>query len=152
MTKPGLCETTPGVKSYAGYVHLPPNFLDDMSEVDAQNYPINTYVALLQNVSCHQNKAHFPNRFFWFFEARTEPHNAPLAIWLNGGPGGSSLMGLLEENGPCFVSEDSKSTYLNEWSWNNNVNSKSAISPVMRSLWIVETAFPDDQCHPILPL
>lgn len=42
VTKPGLCETTPGVKSYAGYVHLPPNFLDDMSDVDIQNYPINT--------------------------------------------------------------------------------------------------------------
>lgn len=42
VTKPGLCETTPGVKSYAGYVHLPPNFLDDKNEVDAQNYPINT--------------------------------------------------------------------------------------------------------------
>lgn len=33
-------------------------------------------------------------------------------------------MGLLEENGPCFVSSDSKSTYLNEWSWNNEVNCK----------------------------
>ncbi len=31
-------------------------------------------------------------------------------------------MGLLEENGPCFVGPDSKSTYLNPWSWNNEVN------------------------------
>jgi carboxypeptidase C (cathepsin A) len=31
-------------------------------------------------------------------------------------------MGLLEENGPCFVSPDSKSTYLNPHSWNNHVN------------------------------
>lgn len=29
---------------------------------------------------------------------------------------------LLEENGPCFVASDSKSTYLNPWSWNNEVN------------------------------
>lgn len=36
-------------------------------------------------------------------------------------------MGLLEENGPCFVSADSKSTYLNEWSWNNDVNSKQVL-------------------------
>lgn len=32
------------------------------------------------------------------------------------------MMGLLEENGPCFVAADSKSTFLNEWSWNNEVN------------------------------
>ncbi|KAH6639940.1 serine carboxypeptidase [Truncatella angustata] len=95
-----ICETTPGVKSYSGYVHLPAGLLDDTGEV--QNYPINT--------------------FFWFFESRIDPHNAPLAIWLNGGPGGSSMMGLLEENGPCFVGPDSKSTYLNPWSWNNEVN------------------------------
>jgi len=31
-------------------------------------------------------------------------------------------MGLLEENGPCFVASDSQSTYLNAWSWNNEVN------------------------------
>ncbi|KAH8888454.1 serine carboxypeptidase [Thozetella sp. PMI_491] len=96
--EPGICETTPGVKSYAGYVHLPPNFIDHAS----QDYPINT--------------------FFWFFEARKAPENAPLAIWLNGGPGASSIMGLLEENGPCFIGPDSKSTYLNPWSWNNEVN------------------------------
>jgi carboxypeptidase C (cathepsin A) len=32
------------------------------------------------------------------------------------------MMGLLEENGPCFIGPDSKSTYLNPWSWNNEVN------------------------------
>ncbi|KAK2599802.1 hypothetical protein N8I77_011526 [Diaporthe amygdali] len=100
--EPGICETTPGVKSYSGYVHLPKGLLDDGSGGEKQDYPINT--------------------FFWFFESRKDPINAPLAIWLNGGPGGSSLMGLLEENGPCFIGPDSKSTYLNPWSWNNEVN------------------------------
>lgn len=32
------------------------------------------------------------------------------------------MMGLLQENGPCFVGADSNSTYLNPWSWNNEVN------------------------------
>ncbi|KAI0453898.1 carboxypeptidase S1 [Xylaria acuta] len=100
--EPEICETTPGVRSYSGYVHLPPGFLDDGPNGETQDYPINT--------------------FFWFFEARKNAANAPLAIWLNGGPGGSSMMGLLEENGPCFIGSDSKSTYLNPWSWNNEVN------------------------------
>lgn len=38
---------------------------------------------------------------------------------MNGGPGSSSMFGLLDEHGPCFVNSDSNSTYLNEWSWNN---------------------------------
>jgi hypothetical protein len=59
--------------------------------------------------------------FFWFFESRKDPHKAPLSIWLNGGPGGSSMMGALSENGPCFVNDDSNSTRLNPWSWNNEV-------------------------------
>ena len=95
--KPGICETTPGVKSYAGYVHLPPGTLDEYGTL--QNYSINT--------------------FFWFFEARKDPHNAPTALWMNGGPGSSSMLGLLDEHGPCHVHSDSNSTYLNQWSWNN---------------------------------
>jgi hypothetical protein len=31
------------------------------------------------------------------------------------------MMGALSENGPCFVNNDSNSTYLNPWSWNNEV-------------------------------
>jgi carboxypeptidase C (cathepsin A) len=60
--------------------------------------------------------------FFWFFEARHDPENAPLSIWLNGGPGSTSMMGLLQENGPCFIDEDSETTIHNPWSWNNHVN------------------------------
>jgi carboxypeptidase D len=98
--QPGLCETTPGVKSFAGYVHLPANTLTDVN-VD-QPYPINT--------------------FFWFFESRHDPANSPLSIWMNGGPGSSSMIGLLQENGPCRVNPDSNSTFLNPYSWNNYAN------------------------------
>lgn len=88
------------MKSYSGYVHLPPGVLSDVNV--EQPYPINT--------------------FFWFFESRHDPQNAPLSIWMNGGPGSSSIIGLLQENGPCSVNDDSNSTVLNPWSWNNHVN------------------------------
>ena len=32
------------------------------------------------------------------------------------------MIGALQENGPCFVGEDSNSTYFNPYSWNNEVN------------------------------
>jgi carboxypeptidase C (cathepsin A) len=65
----------------------------------------------------------YPNNlFFWFFESRKDPANSPLAIFIQGGPGFSSMVSVASENGPCFVNEDSNSTTLNPWSWNNEVN------------------------------
>ncbi len=62
------------------------------------------------------------NYFFWLFESRNDPANAPLVMWLTGGPGCSSQLALLSENGPCKVSADGLSTYNNPHSWNTNAN------------------------------
>ncbi|KAK7555241.1 peptidase S10, serine carboxypeptidase [Phyllosticta paracitricarpa] len=85
--EPGLCETTPGVKSYSGYISL--------------------------NATT--------NMFFWFFEARENPQDAPITLWLNGGPGADSLLGLFQGNGPCSIDKDLKEIY-NKYSWNNYSN------------------------------
>ena len=60
--KEGICETTPGVNSYSGYIDLAPDV----------------------------------HTFFWFFEARHDVSTAPLTLWLNGGPGSDSLIGLFQ--------------------------------------------------------
>jgi vitellogenic carboxypeptidase-like protein len=56
--------------------------------------------------------------FYWLCPARTGDKAAPLLIWLNGGPGSSSMMGLFLENGPYFVSDDG-SLHARNASWNN---------------------------------
>lgn len=61
------------------------------------------------------------NYFFWMFESRSEPSKDPLVLWLTGGPGCSSQLAALAENGPCNIGTDGKVT-KNEYGWNNKAN------------------------------
>jgi len=43
------------------------------------------------------------NLFFWLFK-NTALKNPNLVLWINGGPGSSSMFGLFQENGPLLIS------------------------------------------------
>ncbi|KAK8695284.1 hypothetical protein V6N13_000450 [Hibiscus sabdariffa] len=69
--------------------------------------------------------------FYWFFEAAEDPDSKPLVLWLNGGPGCSSIAyGLAEEIGPFHIRPDGKTLYLNPYSWNLAANILFLDSPV----------------------
>ncbi|KAG9187310.1 carboxypeptidase D [Alternaria panax] len=60
--------------------------------------------------------------FWWFFEARNQdPSEAPLTVWINRGPGSSSMIGLFQELGPCGIGPDLK-PFNNPYSWTNASN------------------------------
>ncbi|KZF18844.1 alpha/beta-hydrolase [Xylona heveae TC161] len=58
--------------------------------------------------------------FFWYFESQNDPASDPLTLWMTGGPGDSSMIGLFEEIGPCLINEHGNGTYHNPWAWSRN--------------------------------
>ncbi|KAL8413178.1 hypothetical protein RB594_004700 [Gaeumannomyces avenae] len=70
------------------------------------------------------------NMFYWFFEARSNPTSAPLAMWLNGGPGCSSMIGLCQENGPCHFPDGARQPVVNPNSWNTFANMLYVDQPI----------------------
>ncbi|KAH9675303.1 serine carboxypeptidase-like 45 [Citrus sinensis] len=66
--------------------------------------------------------------FYYFVEAATEAASKPLVLWLNGGPGCSSIgAGAFCEHGPFKPSGDT--LLRNEYSWNKEANMLYLESP-----------------------
>ncbi|XP_043704712.1 serine carboxypeptidase-like 45 isoform X2 [Telopea speciosissima] len=67
--------------------------------------------------------------FYYFAEAETDPASKPLVLWLNGGPGCSSLgVGAFSENGPFRPSGEI--LVRNEYSWNREANMLYLETPI----------------------
>ncbi|CAL5354379.1 hypothetical protein CsSME_00042641 [Camellia sinensis var. sinensis] len=77
------------------------------------------------------NKTHGRAMFYWFFEATYKPENKPVLLWLNGGPGCSSIgYGAAEELGPFFPQNDTRTLKFNNRTWNKAANLLFLESPV----------------------
>ncbi|KIH45949.1 serine carboxypeptidase, partial [Ancylostoma duodenale] len=75
----------------------------------------NQYSGYLRGSDTH--KLHY-----WLVESQNYASTAPLLLWLNGGPGSSSVWGMLTENGPFRPNKDGKTLYENVYSWNKFAN------------------------------
>jgi carboxypeptidase D len=60
--------------------------------------------------------------YFWFFPSNNFAATDEILIWLNGGPGCSSLEGLLQENGPFQWQYGTFKPVPNPWTWVNLTN------------------------------
>ncbi|KAJ4415284.1 hypothetical protein N0V82_007446 [Gnomoniopsis sp. IMI 355080] len=60
--------------------------------------------------------------FFWFFPSTNPDADKEILIWLNGGPGCSSLEGILQENGPFLWQYGTFKPVENPYSWHKLTN------------------------------
>jgi carboxypeptidase D len=60
--------------------------------------------------------------FYWFFPTANAQGKDDIIIWLNGGPGCSSLEGFLQENGPILWQYGTYKPVPNPWSWTKLAN------------------------------
>ncbi|KAK8592840.1 hypothetical protein V6N12_044933 [Hibiscus sabdariffa] len=77
------------------------------------------------------NQEHGRALFYWFFEAQSQPSQKPLLLWLNGGPGCSSIgYGEASELGPLRVGKNGVDLQFNQFAWNREANLLFVESPV----------------------
>jgi vitellogenic carboxypeptidase-like protein len=72
------------------------------------------------------------NMFFWYFPPQKPSANKsnPTVMWLQGGPGGSSLFGLFVENGPFELTADLKMVPRRVGDWNEHYGMLYVDNPV----------------------
>jgi len=77
------------------------------------------------------NSTYNSNTFFWYFPAQSGDASAPTILWLNGGPGFSSLFGMFNEIGPFYVSTDNfPALEALPFTWNKDYNLVFMDNPV----------------------
>jgi cathepsin A (carboxypeptidase C) len=66
---------------------------------------------------------------YWYAEAEGGSADKPVVLWLNGGPGSSSVLGLLQENGPLLINATG-GLMENPWAWTKVANLFVLESPI----------------------
>ncbi|CAH0402935.1 unnamed protein product [Chilo suppressalis] len=61
------------------------------------------------------------NLYFWYFTPFSKKADAPVILWLQGGPGGSSLFGLFTELGPLIAKKNGFRLRKYHWALENHV-------------------------------
>lgn len=94
-------------------------FAVDGSAIPDVSFDIGESYAGLLPIS---DKANASELYFWFVPSPNELAGDEILIWLNGGPGCSSLEGFLQENGPFLWQYGTYLPVKNNWAWSNLTN------------------------------
>ena len=79
-------------------------------------FPFRMYSGYLQVLGTTKNL------HYVYLDSQRDPVNDPLVVWYNGGPGCSSMLGLLQEHGPYIIDNNGTEFRWNDYSWNKETN------------------------------
>ncbi|KAL1863049.1 hypothetical protein Daus18300_008205 [Diaporthe australafricana] len=108
----------------------------DVGESFAGRLPVVSYDKLNAANTSMDNQL-----FFWFFPSDNPLASNEITVWMNGGPGCSSLEGLLQENGPFLWQPGTYSPQPNPFSWTNLTNMVWIDQPIGTGL---SSSYPGD--------
>ena len=91
-------------------VYWPPN--EDMVK-ELKGFDLNYTYPWMYSGFVNVEKDTDSHLFYWFFREENGNSKAPLVLWINGGPGSSSMIGNLLENGPLKLIEDKNTETIN---------------------------------------
>lgn len=123
----------PLLKMHAGYVLLLP-----FAVGSAGSYTVEKLILRHGCRHIEVDSEHNGNLFFWLFQNRHIANRQRTVIWLNGGPGCSSMDGVLMEVGPYRLKDESTLQY-NDGSWDEFANLLFVDQPVGTGLSYVDT-------------
>lgn len=108
-----------------GLVAAHPSLMDKITKLPGQPPVSFQQYSGYVNIDIKKQRA----LFYYFVEAELDPASKPLVLWLNGGPGCSSLgVGAFSENGPFRPS--GQGLLVNEYSWNREANMLYLETPI----------------------
>ena len=103
---------------------VPEHLIRDLPGIDNAQIKFKQYAGYVT-----VNEAKGRNFFYWFVESQNSPATDPLLLWLNGGPGSSSLIGFFVEHGPFRNDKNGVNLTLNPYAWNRVANVLYVESP-----------------------
>ncbi|KAH7479146.1 hypothetical protein KRP22_010805 [Phytophthora ramorum] len=119
-----------------------PTVMEDSADAEAPEVPshaadeILTLAGMPSDYTARLFSGYLPlhnggHAFYFLAESQSATAQTdPVLLWLNGGPGSSSLSGCFSENGPLLVNKDGKTLRANRFAWNQRANLLCIESPV----------------------
>ncbi|KAJ9074592.1 hypothetical protein DSO57_1004732 [Entomophthora muscae] len=101
------------------------SYIEDQTFAQSRDKPVSKHESSLcsnKQVSGYLSVPGGDTLFYIFFEAIDATPDTPVSLWINGGPGSSSLLGAFNGIGPCIIDNTGENVIPNQFSWTRDTH------------------------------